>query len=276
MEPGHVTHLFGDSVEAIRESGSGEVTLGGRPFRITREFLDHASSQSHSLVERIGRLNKALLIFHAPEDEIVGVENAAAIFAAARHPKSFVSLLGADHLLSRPADAEYVADVIAAGVDRYLMPEMEAMIAPEDDHTVVVADTGFGKFQQVAATLQHRLYVDEPRSLGGFDTGPTPYDLILAGLGACTSMTVHLYADRKGWPLERAEVNLRHDRTHAQDMAGGAGGGDMRMERISRTVRLTGPLNDEQRARLLEIADKCPVHRTLSAGAQVRTTLVGA
>lgn len=271
LEPAHVTRLFADQLDAIRAAGQGEITLGGRSFQITRGFLEDIAA--HALRERIGHLKKALFVFHSPEDEVVGVENAAAIFGAAKHPKSFISLHGADHLLSRPADAAYVADVIAAGVDRYLTRiEAERMPSPLDDHTVAVAETGFGTFQQVAATELHRFHVDEPRSVGGLETGPTPYDLVLAGLGACTSMTVRLYADRKGLPLERTEVQLRHDRNHAQDAAD-CEQADLRMERITRTLSFTGPLDEAQRAKLLEIAEKCPVHRTLSEGARIKTKL---
>ncbi|MDP8916782.1 MAG: alpha/beta fold hydrolase [Pseudomonadota bacterium] len=269
-EPAHLAHLFADQLEAIRSTGEGELNLGGRTFRITRDFLEDIAA--HTLRERIGRLKKALFVFHSPEDEVVGVENAAAIFGAAKHPKSFVSLHGADHLLSRPADAAYVADVIAAGVDRYLAPDAEQILAPLDEHTVAVAETGFGTFQQVAATELHRFHVDEPRSVGGLETGPTPYDLVLAGLGACTSMTVRLYAERKGWPLERTEVQLRHDRNHAQDAAD-CEQSDTRMETITRTLSFHGPLDNIQRAKLTEIAEKCPVHRTLSQGARIRTQL---
>lgn len=270
-DPAHLTHHSTPAqLEAIRAHGEGELTVGGKPFRVTRAFLDDISA--HKLTDHIRRLDRALLIFHSPDDQVVGVENAAAIFTAAKHPKSFVSLLGADHLLSRPADAAYVADMIAAGVDRYLMPDAVEGLSPADDHTVAVADTGFGKFQQVVSASGHRFYVDEPRAVGGFETGPTPYDLLLAGLGACTSMTIHLYAERKGWPLERAEVQLRHDRTHAADAAD-CESADLRMETITRTISLRGPLDADQRARLVEIAEKCPVHRTLSAGAKVVTTL---
>jgi len=271
FDPAHVTHLFADQLDDIAEDGACDVSLGGRTFRISRDFLQDISS--HALAGHIGRLRKALLVFHSPEDQVVGVENAAAIFGAAKHPKSFVTLQGADHLLSRPADAAHVAKVIAAGVERYLPPmAAETVAAPADDHTVAVVETGFGTFQQVAATALHRFTIDEPRSVGGFDSGPTPYDLLLAGLGACTAMTVRLYAQRKGWPLERAEVQLRHDRTHAQDAAA-CEEQDVRMERITRTLTLHGPLDADQRAKLLAIAERCPVHRTLSEGARITTRL---
>jgi putative redox protein len=269
FEPGHIAHLFDPAAVAeARAEGSVEVTLAGRPFRVTRQFLDDIAG--HRLEQLIHDLDRALLVFHAPEDEVVGIENAARIFGAAKHPKSFISLLGSDHLLTRPADAAYVAGVLAAGVDRYLPQRRPA--PAEVGGEVVVAETGFGRFQQAINASGHRLYADEPEAVGGTDTGPNPYELLLAGVGACTAMTVRLYAERKGWPLQQAEVRLRHDRDYLKDCetAEAAGG---RMERITRTVILHGPLDDEQRARLLEMAERCPVHRTLEAGVHVETTL---
>jgi putative redox protein len=230
----------------------------------------------HRLEERIQHLKKALIVFHSPQDEVVGIENAAQIFQHARHPKSFVSMDGADHLLSRASDAAYVANVMAAGVDRYLVRNAkEEAPEPKDDRTVIVGETGFGKFQQVASVSGHRLYADEPVEVGGLGSGATPYDLVLAGLGACTSMTLRLYAESKGWPLKRTEVRLQHDRVHKDDCAD-SDSRDARMDRISRTVVLEGPLTEDQRGRLLEIANKCPVHRTLTEGARVETVLAPA
>ncbi|HEX8568425.1 MAG TPA: bifunctional alpha/beta hydrolase/OsmC family protein [Caulobacteraceae bacterium] len=268
FDPAHVAHSFPDQVEAIRRDGEGEVKLAGRPFRITRAFLDDVFSQRQA--ERIEHLHKALVIFHSPEDETVGVENATQIFRAAKHPKSFISLEKSDHLLTDPGDAAYVGGVIAAAVERYL-PAAAAPSAHADG-AVVVGDTGFGRFQQAVVASGHRIYVDEPVDVGGLATGPTPYDLVLAGLGACTSMTVRLYAERKGWPLEHVEVRLEHDRDHALDCEN-CEADDSRVGRIRRELRFEGPLSEEQRARLVEIAEKCPVHRTLAAGVLIETTL---
>ena len=269
LDPAHVLTQFGDGVERIRRDGSAEVRLAGRPFRIRSDFLDDVAAQA--LEPLIGELRKALLVFHSPQDEVVGVDNAGRIFAAARHPKSFVSLDGADHLLSRPADAAYVGAVLAAAVERYLPPPPEAPVAAEPG-LVVVAETGGGRFQQVAAASGHRWLVDEPAAVGGLDSGPTPYDQLLAGLGACTAMTMRLYADGKGWPLRRAEVRLRHGRVHADDCRD-ADVADCRLERVTREIVLEGPLDAEQRARLLEIANRCPVHRTLTEGVRIETRL---
>ena len=269
FEPGHIANLFQPAQLAeAHADGAVDVVLAGRPFRVTRRFLEEVAG--HNLEQLIGDLGRALLVFHAPEDEVVGVENAARIFGAAKHPKSFISLFGADHLLTRPADAAYVADVIAAGVDRYLPPRRPAPAdAPGE---VVVAETGFGKFQQAITASGHRLHADEPKSVGGTNTGPNPYELLLAGVGACTAMTLRLYADRKGWPLEHAEVRLRHDRDYLKDCQA-IEAADARMDRIARAITLRGPLTDEQRERLLQIANSCPVHRTLEAGVRVETAL---
>jgi uncharacterized OsmC-like protein/esterase/lipase len=267
-DPGHVTHLFKDKLEAIGEHGEVEVALAGRPFRIRREFLDDIAEQK--LTDRIARLHKALLIFHSPTDDTVGIENAAHIFAAAKHPKSFISLTGADHLLTKRSDALYVANVLAAWADRYLdaapMPETSA----DAPRPVVVTETGGGKFQQTIAIGPHRLTADEPVAAGGLDSGPGPYDLLLAGLGACTSMTLRIYAEHKKLPLERVSVALSHSKIHAQDCEE-CETKEGKIDRIERVLTLTGPLSDEQRARLLEIADKCPVHRTLTSEINIRT-----
>jgi uncharacterized OsmC-like protein len=267
-DPAHVAHLFSDQIGAIRDAGELEVSLGGRPFRIKREFLDDI--ESHKQTERIAHLRKALLIFHSPTDETVGIDNATAIFVAAKHPKSFVSLAGADHLLSRKEDAAYVANVIAAWAERYLdmtMP-MENLTAEPD--AVTVTETGQGKFQQTIRAGRHTLTADEPVAQGGNDSGPNPYDLLLAGLGACTSMTLRLYADHKGLPLDRVSVALKHSRIHAADCET-CETKEGKVDRIDRVLTLTGNLDAEQRKRLLEIADKCPVHRTLTSEIDIRT-----
>jgi putative redox protein len=268
-DPAHVSGLFKDRLAAIRERGEVEVALGGRPFRIKREFLDDVAEQR--LSGRIGKLRKALLIFHAPTDEIVGIDNASAIFTAAKHPKSFVSLDGADHLLTRKNDAEYVANVVAAWAERYLdTPPQAAAVAVPEVGTVLVRETGAGRFQQEILAGAHRLLADEPAAVGGLDSGPGPYDFLLAGLGACTSMTLRLYAERKSLLLKRASVRLRHSRIHAADCESCETKEGM-VDRIDREITLEGDLDDGQRAKLLEIADKCPVHRTLTSEINIRT-----
>ncbi len=268
-DPAHVAGLLGGDVDKIRAQGEVEVNLAGRPFRIGRALLDDIAEQK--LTDRIKNLHKALLIFHSPNDETVGIDNASHIFLAAKHPKSFISLAGADHLLSRASDAAYVANVIAAGAERYL--DMAADAQPSDDTeagTVVVRETRRGKFQQEVIVGAHRLLADEPVAVGGMDSGPGPYDLLLAGLGACTSMTLRLYAERKQLPLKQTTVRLRHDKIHATDCAECETKEGM-IDRIERAITLDGDLNAEQRARLLEIADKCPVHRTLESEIDIRT-----
>jgi putative redox protein len=271
-DPAHVTHLFRDQVDAIRETGELEVSLAGRPFRIKRKFLDDI--ETHKQAERIAKLHKPLLVFHSPIDEVVGIENATAIFVAAKHPKSFVSLAGADHLLSRKEDAAYVANVIAAWAERYLDAPMPVADLEAEFDRVAVAETGQGKFQQSIRAGRHTLIADEPVAQGGLDSGPNPYDLVLAGLGACTSMTLRLYADRKGLPLERVSVVLKHSRIHAADCETCETKEGL-IDRIDRVLTLSGNLDGEQRKRLLDIADKCPVHRTLTSEIDIRTVEAG-
>ncbi len=267
-DPAHVTGLFKDQVDKIREQGEVEVSLAGRPFRIKREFLDDISEQR--ITERVANLRKALLIFHSPTDDTVSIDNASRIFLAAKHPKSFVSLAGADHLLSKKSDAIYVANVIAAWAERYLEAPAERSDAQIEVGTVLVRETGDGKFQQEILSGPHRFLADEPVKAGGLDSGPGPYDLLLAGLGACTSMTLRLYADGKKLPLKRVSVRLTHNKIHAEDCLNCETKEGM-VDRIDRSITFEGTLDAEQRKRLLEIADKCPVHRTLKSEIDIRT-----
>lgn len=264
FDPGHVTHLVKDP----RPAGDAlEVSIAGRTFRVDRGFFDDLAGQKAA--EVIGQLRKPLLVFHSPRDAIVGIDNASQIFLAAKHPKSFVSLDRADHLLTARADASYAATVLAAWASRYLDEEP----APVDAVPGVrVAEAGEGRFAQLVSAGRHRLRADEPAAVGGDDSGPGPYDLLLAGLGACTSMTVRMYAERKQWPLARVTVELKHDKVHAADCAE-CETRDGRIDRIERVVTLEGELDAAQRARLLEIADKCPVHRTLHSEVRIETRL---
>jgi uncharacterized OsmC-like protein/fermentation-respiration switch protein FrsA (DUF1100 family) len=267
-DPAHVAGLFKEQVDKIREQGEVEVSLAGRPFQIKREFLDDISEQR--LTERVANLHKALLIFHSPTDDIVSIDNASRIFLAAKHPKSFVSLAGADHLLGTKSDALYVADVIAAWAERYLEAPAERSVERVEAGTVLVRETGNGKFQQEVLSGAHRFLADEPVKVGGLDSGLGPYDLLLAGLGACTSMTLRLYADNKKLPLERVTVRLTHNKIHAEDCLACETKEGM-VDRIDRTITFEGALDADQRRRLLEIADKCPVHRTLKSEIEIRT-----
>ncbi len=274
-DPAHVAHNFGDAVAEIEAKGEAKVSLGGRPFTIRKQFLEDIAEQK--MLEAIGSLRKALLIFHGPLDEIVTVDNAARIFGAAKYPKSFVSLDDADHLLSNRSDAVYVADLIAAWASRYLDSgggDSDALPKAKGGQ-VRVTETGAGRFQQSVSTGgRHELMADEPVDFGGTDTGPSPYDLLLAGLGACTSMTMRMYAERKGIKLERASVNLSHQKVHAEDCADCETTEGM-VDQIERVIELTGDLSEKERVKLLEIAGKCPVHRTLHSEVMVKSALVG-
>jgi uncharacterized OsmC-like protein/alpha/beta superfamily hydrolase len=270
-DPAHVTHLFKDQVESIRTHGEVEVSLAGRPFRIRREFLDDVAEQE--LIARVKTLHKALLIMHSPTDDTVGIENATQIFIAAKHPKSFVSLADADHLLSGKLDSTYAADVIAAWAERYIEPEVvELAIEPgEAPRHVVVRETRNSKFQQTVTLGPHRMLADEPVAAGGQDSGPGPYDFLLAGLGACTSMTMRLYAERKALPLDRVTVTLQHSKIHAEDCAECETRTGM-LDQIDRMIKIEGALDADQLKRLMEIADKCPVHRTLTSEVRIVTS----
>ena len=267
-DPAHVTHLFSDRIEDIKTQGKVEVSLAGRPFHIKREFLDDITE--HNLMGQVAKLHKALLIMHSPTDDTVGIDNATHIFAAAKHPKSFISLLGADHLLTQRRDTSYVADVIASWAQRYLEPASTVVSEDAGPRSVVVQETRNSKFQQTVTVGPHRLIADEPVSAGGEDTGPGPYDYLLAALGACTSMTMRLYADRKTLPLDRVTVMLRHSKIHAEDCAECETKVGM-LDQIERDIAMEGALDAEQRQKLMEIADKCPVHRTLTSEIRIVT-----
>jgi uncharacterized OsmC-like protein/pimeloyl-ACP methyl ester carboxylesterase len=268
-DPAHVTHLFKDSIEDIRTHGKVEVQLAGRPFHIKREFLDDIAE--HGLMADVAKLHKALLIMHSPTDDTVGIDNATNIFLAAKHPKSFVSLSGADHLLSARRDSAYVADVIAAWAERYVEPVAAvSAAAAEGPRNVVVRETRASKFEQTVTSGPHQLLADEPVGAGGEDSGPGPYDLLLSALGACTSMTMRMYADRKSLPVERITVTLKHNKIHAEDCAECETREGL-IDQIDRVIAIEGALDADQRKRLMEIADKCPVHRTLTSEVRILT-----
>ncbi|MBT8426607.1 MAG: bifunctional alpha/beta hydrolase/OsmC family protein [Erythrobacter sp.] len=263
----HVLENIDGDIETIRQQGEGEVRIGGREFTLGREFIEKV--ENTDLLAEVGRIRKPLMFLHSPTDQIVGVEHASALFQGAKHPKSFVSLEGADHLLLREEDAHFVASVIAGWAHRYL-PLRDDWPMPEEG---IVACTGHGKFGTEVHTRNHRFVADEPKSYGGDDTGPTPYDLLNAALGTCTAMTMKMYADRKKWPLEGVSVEVTHERDHKDEcdhveaMEEGK-----QMQALKRVITIRGSeLDDEQRARLIEIADKCPVHRTLEGELHVHT-----
>ena len=270
FDPAHVTHNFADKLAEIEENGEAEVDLGGRPFKIGRAFVQDVAAEN--LSPAIGNLHRALLVLHAPGDKIVGIENASQIFLAAKHPKSFVTLDNADHLITRADDAEYAAEVIAAWVGRYMNIEQPAPPkgAPEGIVRVTEADAS-GFLQDVNAGPLHHVLADEPLAYGGTNQGMTPYGFLAAGLGACTSMTIRMYARRKKWPLTGVSVDVSHNKVHAQDAADTA---PTKVDEFKREIRLTGDLDADQRQRLLEIADKCPVHKTLEKSSKVVTELV--
>ena len=267
----HVLHQFGSSIDEIREKGQASVTLAGRQFDIRRSFVEDA--EEHQLLDRVRRLGKALLVMHAPRDAVVGIDNASKIFLAARHPKSFVSLDDADHLLSDAASASYAAEVIAAWAGKYVPAannEIDII-----DH-VCVRETGQGRFQNIVATGRHRLLADEPVAVGGLESGPSPYDYLAAALGTCTSMTLRIYAEHKKLQLGRISVSVRHGKVateHCRDCGEVAEGRSGKIDRFEREIAIEGEVDAMLRARLLEIADKCPVHRTLEQASAIVTRI---
>ena len=271
----HVRHLFGAAQAELEEAGEAEVEIGSRSFRVKRQLLDDLDRYCDA--SHLRDLNRALLVFHAPLDQIVSIDEAAKIYQAAKHPKSFISLDQADHMLSNREDAEYVAETLIVWASRYLnlsRREFEhsyGTAPPVESGEVLVTELD-RKFLRGLYTQNHQSMSDEPKPLGGRDLGPSPYDLLLMALGSCTSMTLRMYANQKSLELDSIEVRLRHDRVHADDCADCtevAG----KIDRITRSLTLTGNLTDAQRLRLLEIADRCPVHRTLENEPVIITTM---
>ena len=271
VDPGHVIHNFGSSLDEIAKNGAATVELAGRPFTITQDFVKDVSETN--LIPSIENLERALLVLHSPTDQTVGIENAARIFTAAKHPKSFVTLDNTDHLITKKEDAEYTAEIIAAWSVRYLDIHQPAapIGAPEGIVRATEADPD-GFLQDITAGPLHHTLADEPTTHGGTNAGMTPYQFLSAGLAACTAMTVRMYARRKDWPLEAIHVDITHNKVHAQDSET-CQSTINKVDVFNREIHLSGPLDDNQKQRLLEIADKCPVHRTLESEIIVETVL---
>ena len=270
-DPQHVEHLFEQSLGEIEQQGLATVNIGGRPFTVKKQFIDDLRDQRAK--DNIAALKRALLIFHSPVDTIVDIENAALIFKTARHPKSFVSLDHADHLLSDAADSEYVGAVLGAWARKYIgAPQEDRKHLALTDNQVVARLEGAG-FRTEMLANGFPLIADEPVAVGGTNAGPMPYDYLLAGLGACTVMTLRMYADRKGWPLEAVEVRLNHEKIHAKDCED-CEQKTVKIDQIERELVFTGPLDEAQRQRMKEIANRCPVHRTLEGEVKILTELV--
>lgn len=262
-EPAHVQHLFEGDLDTIRRDGTAEVRIGGRPFTVGAQLVDDLAA--HRPTEVLRELDAAVLIFHSPVDAVVGIDNARQLYEAARHPKSFVSLDGADHLLTDPRDAAYVAAVTASWVDRYL-PDLTAHVEAYADNTVTARNSGGMATPVTARGLE--LVVDEPLSAGGTETGLTPYDHLGVALASCTALTLRIVAEREGIPLDAVEVSVTHDKVHARDCAE-CGDRQGRVDVMRRHVEITGDMTDAQRDRLHAVADRCPVHKTLTAGVVV-------
>ena len=266
-EPEHVRHLVKGKEEEIIQAGSAQVNIGDREFKIQKHFLDDL--ESNKLKKTLTDLRKSILVMHSPQDEIVEIENARHLYDAAHHPKSFISLDGADHLLSESDDSFYTGEVIASWASRYLSTKRREKITTQHD---VAGRIGRQKYTTDLQIGPHNLIADEPKDVGGQDFGPNPYELVSAGLAACTAMTLRMYADQKGWPLDGLTVHVNHGKRHAED-SGSIESGAKKIDHFDRYIRLEGDLDEKQRQRLLEIANKCPVHKTLHEEVIVNTKL---
>lgn len=268
FDPHHVTRLLADGIEEIREKGKAKINIGGRPFTISKHFLEDLESKNSELVAK--ELRKPLLIMHSPQDNTVGIGNAAKIYTAAHHPKSFITLDGADHLLSKKVDSIYAGEMIAAWVVRYIdLPKKKELKGASK----VISKTGNEDFTTEIKAGNHQFLADEPESVGGHDLGPSPYDLVSSGLAACTSMTLQMYAKRKKWDLQDAIVHVEHNKNHVKDCEN-CEDSKAKIDHFYRKIELIGKLDGEQKARLMEIADRCPVHKTLHSEVKVISELI--
>ena len=265
----HVTHLLSDGLEQIKNTGEATINIGGRPFKIKKQFLEDLETKD--LQKVMAGLRKSILILHSPQDNIVGIKNAEELYKAARHPKSFISLDGANHLLSKKEDSQYVGDLIGTWAYRYL--EVPDVPQPETSHEVVAQLEEVDKFTTYLKSGTHRFIADEPTNYGGNDYGPSPYDYLSAALAACTSMTLQMYARRKKWPLGIVETHVNHSKTHAQDCEQ-CEDVNSKIDTFDRAISFTGKLDEKQTERLLEIADKCPVHKTLHQKVNIKTSFI--
>ena len=269
-DPAHLKKSFRDSQQILEKEGQAKIAIGGKSLTVKKQFLDDL--EKVQMQKAIRDLKKPLLILHSPIDEIVDSENAAIIFKAAFHPKSFISLDKADHLLTNEADAIYAGSVIAAWAEKYLdiIEKRKWIKDPRDNR--VLARIGQTLYRTDILANGHHLVADEPRSVGGNNLGPTPYDLLVSGLGACTCMTLRMYADRKKWPVESISIKLNHQKIHANECRG-CETQSGKLDRIDLEIDIKGEINQEQKKRMLEIAEKCPVHRTLHSEMITETVL---
>lgn len=263
----HVTHLLSDGLEKIKNTGEATINIGGRPFKIKKQFLEDLETKD--LKKVIAGLRKSILILHSPQDTTVGIKNAEELYKAARHPKSFISLDGANHLLSNKEDSHYVGELIGTWAYRYL--EIPPVPLPQTSHEVVAQLDEEDNYTTYMKSGNHRFIADEPTNFGGNDYGPSPYDFLSAALAACTSMTLHMYARRKKWPLGVVETHVNHSKIHAEDCEH-CEEPTAKIDTFERAISIKGDLDEKQRAKLLEIADKCPVHKTLHQKVQIKTT----
>ncbi|UCD60904.1 MAG: OsmC family protein [Flavobacteriaceae bacterium] len=268
--PVHVKNLLRSNIEEINVNGKAVVNIGGRDFTIKKQFLEDLETKTLPKIAK--ELRKPILIMHSPQDQIVAIKNAEEIYVAAHHPKSFISLDGADHLLSNKKDSSYAGSVISGWAKRYLEIPLAKRISSE--HQVVASlDSGDG-FSTSMKVGNHYMMADEPEDFGGNDFGPSPYELVSAGLSACTAMTIQMYVKRKGWDLQNVEVHTSYSKSHAEDCEDCESPGT-KIDTFHRELRLSGSINEKQTKRILEIADKCPVHKTLHSETQVITRLIG-
>lgn len=265
-QPEHILHLIKDGVDQIKKNGKAEISIGGRPFTIKEQFLEDLKQRKG--LNTLEDLRKAVLIMHSPQDDVVSIENAKEIYENAFHPKSFISLDGADHLLSKKEDSIYTGEMIAMWAGRYVTLSQEAQLST-DAQTVALIGPEEDNYTTQIVTEGHHLLADEPEDVGGDNFGPSPYGFLTSALAACTAITLRMYANRKKWAVNEIQVHVNQDHSHEKDSEN-CESEEGKITYFDRQIEIKGDLTDEQRERLIEIAKKCPVHKTLESKIEVR------
>ena len=263
----HTTKHFASQMEGISKGEKVAVNIGGRSFNINKEFVEEF--QSVDLMEVVKSMKKPLLVMHSPFDKIVGIENAQKIYQHAFHPKSFISLDDADHLLTKKEDSIYVGNLIGTWIQRYFSVKSKDELSTEGEQVVGHLNLKEDNFTTSIQTKNHSIIADEPLKVGGDDFGPSPYELFSASLVACTTMTLKMYANRKKWDLQEVYVYVTHTKKQVQD-------GDEKIEisQLEKKLKFVGDLSEEQKTRLKEIAAKCPVHKTMLGDIEIETSVM--
>lgn len=252
----HVAHLFDQAGDEIEKEGKAKVNLAGREFTIKKQFIDDINEQD--ILKELSKARKSFLIMHSPLDETVSIDHAGKIYNSLKHPKSYVSLDKADHLVTNHEDARYIANMIRTWVSRYI--EAPDEVRPQVKEHIHTQNRAGHQYTTDIYSPQHHLVADEPRNLKGDDLGMGPYELLLSALGACTTMTIKMYCSRKNIEINKVTVDLSHEKEE-----------ETFKDIINKKISIEGDFTAEQKQRIFEIAEKCPVNKTLQSQVEIKS-----